>query len=743
MLSLTSRLSKVLFVVGLCSVLFACGGSRPETGNPGVDAGGGSCQFDSDCNPPNTICGATGTCDPGCTIGGCITGKVCNSTTGRCGSGSGTDGGNTDGGGTDGGTTDGGGGTASDTLCQPCTVNGDCHGGGICVSNTAHTSKYCTQDCTTDACPDQYQCTTDSTGTRHQCFPTTDCATTTGQNDGGTTTGTDAGTGTNDPTVPSDNPTGCKMCGECTVNNDCIQGSFCLNGICATPCDTGGFLGTAECILTGGSLFSQCADVGLPNGQMLCVPLLGACFELPSPLTPLSGDVSCVPSGTNPTCSAPSIPNPLFGNNTLVSGNLNPAPQLTEDPAIVETSANSIAVAFMNVDSSSKSVITVCSSTDDGATFGNCTKVNTSISGAVQADPAMAVTKWSDGTGTHERITLVWLAYVLQVSGGTATPTNMTIEGSFSDDGGKTWAAGTKITTSADNNNGALQIDKPQIAAGADGTLAVTFSVSNSGQQHAYATISTDHGASWIGKKALYSSTELGDNNHGHTLTAPAFDTSDATGNTIYAVYVKYTTAAASNTNTIELVKSTDKGSTWVEQGTVSNSGDQVFFDAPSISIDKSHRLYVGYSAAAAASNATFWDANVALVDISGATPTVVRHTRVSDDSGNCFQHFHVTVANDGASSVYAGWLDNRDNGKGDAWLAKSGDQAASFGSGSIRVSSTNFEFNPDSNNAQTKTIGDYAGLIYANGKVRMVWGDPRNASSSSGSQIFYGAGAP
>src|SRR5437773_546357 len=80
-------------------------------------------------------------------------------------------------GGHDGGTdTDAGTGVASDTLCQACTVNADCHGGGLCVSNSQHTQNFCTQDCSADPCPTGYICTLDRTGTKHQCYPSTgDC----------------------------------------------------------------------------------------------------------------------------------------------------------------------------------------------------------------------------------------------------------------------------------------------------------------------------------------------------------------------------------------------------------------------------------------------------------------------------------------------------------------------------------------------------------------------------------------
>lgn len=743
----TLRLPHVLAALGLSLALAACGGTRPTGETP--DAGsvdGLACQFDTDCAPPDYICGAAGKCEAGCLKGGCITGKVCNATTGRCttGTGGGADGGGTDGGGTDGGGTDGGSttGTPSPTLCGACTVNGDCQGGGLCVSNQQHTAKYCTQDCTTDPCPTGYQCTTDSTGTRHQCFPSTgECTgSADGGTDGGTTGGTDGGVPSNDPTVPSDNPSGCKMCGQCAVNNDCIQGAFCLNGICATPCSQSGVVGALECALAGGSILSQCADVGLPNGQKLCVPLLGACISLPSPLTPLSGDLTCVPSGTNPSCAAASVPSPGFGANVSVTAGLSPKPMMATEDSVTRDSQGRMALGFIGVDSSGNSYMGFCSSADDGATWTNCGKQKTSVSGSVQSDPVLVTSKWTDGSGAHERMHYVWVSYVLSISGGTATPKDMTMEASYSDDGGKTWSTGTKVTTSADNGGGTLLLDKPWIDAGPDGTLVYTYSVGDNSQQHMYASISSDHGASWQAKKVMYSGAVLGDNNFGHNLGMPVFDPSDATGSTIYAVYVKYTAIEATTQNSIELVRSTDKGATWKEVGPVSAATDQVLFEPPSIAMDANKHLYVGYIASPQGQDARYWDAMVATVDTSLATPTVVRRVKASNDQAACYQHFHSMVTVDRATgNVYAAWLDNRSGGKGNTWASKSTDQGATFGA-NVRVSSSDYTFNPDHQNSQLNFLGDYFGIVFSGGKLRLVWSDPRDGSSS---QVFYAAGAP
>src|SRR5260221_2287548 len=267
-----SRSTPGLTALVLALALAACGGRRSSDDVTTVDAGdvtGKACGFDTDCNPPDYVCDSVSlTCVQGCGLNpNCPPGKECNLATGRCVIG-------VDGhpdAGHDGGTeADAGTGTASDTLCKACSVNADCQAGGLCVSNSNHTQNFCTQDCASDPCPSGYVCTLDRTGTKHQCYPSTgDCSGVTGN---GTEGGTASDGGpTNDPTVPSDNPNGCGFCGQCSVNNDCITGSVCANGSCATgPCT-----GWLDCAL-GGAYLSRCTDVGLP--QKYCLPILGQCI---------------------------------------------------------------------------------------------------------------------------------------------------------------------------------------------------------------------------------------------------------------------------------------------------------------------------------------------------------------------------------------------------------------------------------------------------------------------------------
>jgi Neuraminidase (sialidase) len=335
----------------------------------------------------------------------------------------------------------------------------------------------------------------------------------------------------------------------------------------------------------------------------------------------------------------------------------------------------------------------------------------------------------------------VWVGYTIVQQGGQFVPKDMFMESSYSDDGGATWAAGTKVTTTTDNASGTLLLDKPWVTVSPDAaqTLLINFSVGDNTQQHMFAAVSEDHGLSWRPKVQI----ENGDNNHGHNLGMPVFDPSDTTGNTVYDVFITYTQVEAGASNYVSLVKSVDRGKTWSQPMVVSAADDQVLFEPPSISADKSHHLYVGYTSSAGAAGkggAKYWDAMVATVDVSGSTPVVARRTRASDDQGGCFQHFHVMTAVDPATGkVFAGWLDNRQGGKGGTWYSVSSDGGATWSANKL-VSDATFTFNPDHQNAQLNFLGDYFGFIWDGSKLRIAWSDPRNGSES---QVFYAGGAP
>jgi hypothetical protein len=732
---------RLLKASGLFAALFllACGGSKPivDDTDAGPDAGsllGTPCQFDSDCQPagqpPNYICGVSGSCEASCLTLGCPSNRTCNNRTGRCDlSDGGTDGG-TDGG-ADGGNT--GPGTPSDTLCKSCTLNGDCHAGGLCVQDSTHTQNFCTQDCTDTNCPTGYVCTVDRTGTKHQCYPSSgSCGGSTG-NDGGTTGGGDDG-GTTDPNLPSNNPNGCGFCGTCNVNNDCSTDSICINGSCAVACDT--TFGPLACILKG-AVLASCKPG--PNGtDTYCLPLLGACLPLPNPL---GGDIGCVPSGANPNCPAGADLAPALGNNvTVVSG----SPKLATDDSLALDSTGRRAIGYVAVDSNNNTYVaaaysadgTTWSPADNGGKFPASTPT--------QLSPSLTVSKWSGG----ERMHATWVGYTLDTSNPqNPVAKNMFIEAAYSDNGGKTWTAG-NVTTGIDTQSDSLQLDKPWIAAGPDGTLILTFTIGNSSKQHVFARVSTDHGASW-GSSSVAMTDPNNDNSYGHSQAMPIFDPRDATGNTVFVAFLRYQQLAAGTQNSIQLIKSADKGKTWSTPVTISRADDQVLFDAPSVAIDKSGHLYVGYVAApgsAGTPGSTYWDAVVATVDITGTNPAVTRQMRVNDDfpatqNAGCFQHFHTMVAVDQTSgAVYASWLDNRrQGGKGGLYYASSSDNGAHW-SANKRVSSADFDFIPDTNSAQFKWLGDYFAILFDSGKLHFAWSDPRNGSSS---QAFYATGTP
>lgn len=731
-----SRSASLLAALLACVALVACGGHPPlpgdGTGDGGLDASsvGQQCQFDTDCNPgpPNFICGVSGLCEQGCTLNpSCPVGQVCNSGTGRCVVGispdAGIDGG-TDAGG------DGGAGTPSDTLCRACSPtngNADCHSGGQCVQDSSHTAYFCTQDCTTATCPNGYVCLADRSGAQHQCYPLAgNCNAVNGTPDGGTA---DAGP-VNDPTVPSTNAGGCGFCGHCNVNNDCFSGSVCVNGYCATgPC-----VSNSDCQQHHGGFLGSCTSIpGIPN--MYCTPTLGACNLIPQ-LGGLNGDVTCQPS-TVSTCAAPTVPAPSLGGNVAVTTSLSPKPQIAYDPSIVATSTGALAVAFIGLDASSNSFVGLQQSTTSGTTGSWVSKTIVSgSSGTQQSDPSLVVSKWTDAAVVHERMHAAWVAYSLNANGNIINPA---VESSYSDDAGATWHASVRITTASDTSNGTLGIDKPSIAVSNDASqkLLVTFALGTGGTQHVYGATSADHGATWHAKVALEASTDA----NGRDFAAATFDPSDASGKTIYAAYVSYAGNAASSNNSVFLVRSADAGATWSAPFQVTVSGEQVLLDPISIAIDAAHHLFIGYASSPSGGSPLFWDAMVAALDVTSPTaPVQSHHTRVSDDQGNCFQHFHVQLAvNRANGTVYAAFLDNRSAGKGAAWYAASADTGTTF-QANKRVNDTDFDFSGDGQQAGFKFLGDYFGLFFDGANLRIAWSDPRDGTSS---QIFYVGGAP
>lgn len=717
------KATSLLAALAASALISGCGGHSPlpgEGGDAGPDGGltGAPCNFDTDCAPPNYICDtATNTCTQGCTLNNnCPADRTCNTATGRCLLGQNPDGGADAG--PDAGPIVG---VPSPTLCHGCAGDGDCQGGGRCVSNPSHNGFFCTQDCTDSPCPSGYSCTIDRTGTLHQCYPDTGVCGggTTGTPDGGTPDGGPV----NDPNVPSTNPNGCGFCGQCIVNNDCSTNSVCVNGTCAIgPCS-----GYADCALHGG-IVAKCRDVGL--AQHYCVPYLGQCLPLPGVL---GGDIGCKPSQTNQGCSTPTIPGTVDGANVAVTQNLSPKPQLATEDSLARDSQGRMAIGYIGLDGNG-SYVGVSQSTDDGQTWLNKGRM-ASATGA-QTDPVLVTSKWNDGTA-HERLHYAWIGYTAQTS-TTTQPTNMYVETAYSDDGGATWSQAVRATTSADSGGGSLLVDKPWLAVSPDAsqTLMVSFAIGNNAQQHLYTAISTDHGATWQPKVQV----ENGDTGKGHSLAMPVFDPSDASGATAYLVYIAYSKLNAGTANSILLTKTSDRGAHWSAPIAVSAAGDQVLFEPPSIAADASHHLYIGYVGSPAGSSASLWDALVASVDISGSSPAVSHRVRASDDQAACFQHIHALVQVDRASGhVFAAWLDNRQAGLGGTWYSISTDGGATFGASKL-VSDTAYAFNPDRTNAQREYLGDYFGFLWDGTRLRFAWSDPRNGADS---QVFYAGGAP
>jgi hypothetical protein len=716
------RPASLFAALAVSTTLLACGGHSPlpgEGGDAGQDAGltGAPCNFDPDCAPPNYICDtATNTCTAGCTLNNnCPSDRTCNTATGRCIAGQPQDGG------ADAGPDAGVTGVPSPTLCETCAGDSDCKGSGRCVANPAHNGYFCTQDCTDAPCPTGYACTIDRTGTQHQCYPSNGfCQGITGSPDGGV--GTPDGGPVNDPNVPSVNPNGCGFCGQCVVNNDCSTNSVCINGTCAIgPCS-----GWSDCALHGG-IVAKCSDVGL--AQHYCVPYLGQCLPLPGVL---GGDKGCKPTQTGQGCGTPTIPGTSDGANVAVTQNLSPKPQLATEDSLTRDSQGRLAIGYLGVDGNG-SYVGVSQSADDGQTWVKNGRMSSTT--PAQTDPVLVTSKWNDGTA-HERMHYAWVGFTPQTSTATQ-PTFMYVETAFSDDGGATWSQPSRVTTDADTGGGSLLVDKPWLAVSPDAsqTLLASVAIGNNSQQHVFTSISADHGQTWQPKNQV----ENGETGKGHSLAMPIFDPTDASGNTAYLVYLTYGQLNAGTVNSVVLVKSTDRGAHWSAPITVSAADDQVLFEPPSIAVDASHHLYIGYVGSPAGTSASLWDALVATVDISGS-PVLSHRVRASDDQAACFQHIHSLVQVDRATGhVFAGWLDNRQGGLGGTWYSVSTDGGATFGPSHL-VSDTAYAFNPDRTNAQREYLGDYFGFLFDGTRLRFAWSDPRNGSDS---QVFYVGGAP
>ncbi len=219
-------------------------GGRPDSGplpDGGPICGGGiACSFDTDCLPPQLICGGDSCCTLGCLRTGCQFPLVCNGDDGRCSFPGLPDAGPSDAGprdaGTDAGPHDGG------TKPDAGAADGGASDGG--------------------------------------------------PSDGGDSTGGLSG-----------NPNGCAHCQPCQVSEDCASLSACVDGHCAISClGAGGFLGGVICGQFGAP-DSVCDTWPRGNGAGgLLDP--GYCFPKSGSCTPDGGAPPvCVPQGPNSTCA--------------------------------------------------------------------------------------------------------------------------------------------------------------------------------------------------------------------------------------------------------------------------------------------------------------------------------------------------------------------------------------------------------------------------------------------------------
>ncbi len=112
-------------------------GENGENGQNGEN-GEDTCTTHSDCDPPDTICGDGGTCEPGCVTAGCDHGEQCNTSTGLC---------------------EPEGGCTTDAQCNPPNT--------ICEDNS------CVPGCINAGCDHGEQCNT----TTGRCEPAGGCTT--------------------------------------------------------------------------------------------------------------------------------------------------------------------------------------------------------------------------------------------------------------------------------------------------------------------------------------------------------------------------------------------------------------------------------------------------------------------------------------------------------------------------------------------------------------------------------------
>jgi hypothetical protein len=368
----------------------------PDSGHPdsgplsdgGLTCGGGiACNFDTDCLPPQLICGGDSCCTLGCVRTGCQFPLVCNTDDGRCGfpglpdAGPGTDAGPHDAG-ADAGPHDGG--TKPDA--------GQPDGGG--------------------------------------------------PSDGGATS--DGGGGSTADT--SGNPNGCAYCQPCQVAEDCSSLSACIDGHCAISCfGAGSLVGSYFCGQFGAA--DSLCDTwprGNSSGGILDP---GFCFPKSDSCTPDGGvPPVCVPGGPNSTC-APVTP----GSPSATPENLPLGISLASVGASLVQDDSGYVAALLVQDPDGDTRIRIVASLGFTVTaWTNLGRVLTTLTEA-QGSPSLAFSKWTDASGAAKtRYVVAFTTPATYPSGDGGTVQGTTIQTYYSDDAGTwTWLPGSNGETDA------------------------------------------------------------------------------------------------------------------------------------------------------------------------------------------------------------------------------------------------------------------------------------------------------
>jgi hypothetical protein len=495
----------------------------------------------------------------------------------------------------------------------------------------------------------------------------------------------------------------------CVAPRADVPGGYCIARCDNTPCPS-----DATCVTTqdGDICLLSCTSADdcrmgydcLSDGQVsVCSPI---------PVEPPAPPIGTKPGGL--ACTTPEVTAPGAGQRTF-GANVGPISQHTGGVAEAETavavSPGEVFVAFNDL---SSGLVGMATSHDDGATFKYLGDVPATTLGAVE--PSVAV----DAAGT---VYVAWLGY--DVEGMMAS--NMSVFVAKTTDHGATFSDPVAASDPDDYIQGQSFLDRPWIAASADGVVYVSYTVFNqiSGHTELRMTRSRDKAVTF-GKPSIQLNRQVRPG--GQSLTQQVVD---AAGN-VHAVWVEVVSdggefgAAENGVYYARLPAGADTVTTDVK---VSGSTDSVVFDGPTIAVSGTE-VFVGY---VAGTPAGAWDVKVAASADGGGTfkPGVT----VNDDGPACATHVHQQIAVDDAGGLHLAWFDNRYK-TGNVMYARSSDKGVTWSKNEF-VNTQGFEFSTASGKANW--LGDHLSLITSGKTIYCAWTDPRRQSVS---HIYFAKGA-